>query len=57
MARSRDGPVRADREIAEDVLGRGDREDREIAADVLVRADREDRGRPVRGLREISMTF
>ena len=53
--------VRADREIALNVLVRADREDREIALNVLVRADREDRdfdrGPPVRGFKEISITF
>ena len=52
---------RGDREIALNVLVRVDREDREIALNVLVRADREDRdfdrGPPVRGFKEISMTF
>ena len=52
---------RGDREIALNVLVRADREDREIALNVLVRADREDRdfdrGPPVRGFKEISITF
>ena len=47
--------------IALNVLVRVDRGDREIALNVLVRADREDRdfdrGPPVRGFKEISMTF